>query len=61
MLWEMINASSKPGDVVADFFMGSGSTMKMAIAAGRRGIGIEMETARFNQTVDEIKEITMKQ
>lgn len=55
MLRQIINASSKPGDVVADFFMGSGSTMKAAIALGRRGIGVELEKERFLTTVEEIK------
>ncbi|WP_224505204.1 site-specific DNA-methyltransferase, partial [Escherichia coli] len=32
MLWQIINASSRPGDLVADFFMGSGSTIKAALS-----------------------------
>lgn len=60
MLREIISASSKPGDTVADFFMGSGSTIKAAIALGRRGIGVELETERFNQTVCEIREQAKK-
>lgn len=36
MLRQIINASSKPGDVVADFFMGSGSTVKIALELGRQ-------------------------
>lgn len=54
MLRQIINASSRPGDLVADFFMGSGSTIKAAMALGRRAIGIELEEERFTQTVDEI-------
>ncbi|HIA7732010.1 TPA: site-specific DNA-methyltransferase, partial [Escherichia coli] len=55
MLWQIINASSRPGDLVADFFMGSGSTIKAALSLGRRAIGVELEEERFNQTVTEIK------
>jgi len=33
---------SNPGDTVFDPFCGSGTTMKMAKASGRRGIGIEI-------------------
>ncbi|WP_213715725.1 DNA-methyltransferase [Cedecea lapagei] len=55
MLRQIISASSRPGDVVADFFMGSGSTIKAAMELGRRGIGVELEEERFNQTVEEIK------
>ncbi|AMO48874.1 DNA adenine methyltransferase from phage origin [Enterobacter sp. FY-07] len=56
MLRQIISASSRPGDLVADFFMGSGSTIKEAVALGRRAIGVELETARFEQTVAEISE-----
>lgn len=43
------------GDLVADFFMGSGSTVKAALALGRRAIGVELETGRFEQTVREVQ------
>ncbi|TNV22845.1 site-specific DNA-methyltransferase [Buttiauxella sp. B2] len=55
MLQQLITASSRPGDVVADFFMGSGSTIKAAMQLGRRAIGVELEEERFSQTVEEIK------
>lgn len=58
MLQQIITASSRPGDVVADFFMGSGSTIKEALKAGRRAIGVELETERFNQTSQEIRALT---
>ncbi|STD27246.1 DNA methylase N-4/N-6 domain-containing protein [Enterobacter asburiae] len=51
MLRQIISASSKPGDVVADFFMGSGSTVKVALELGRQAIGVELEEERFNQTL----------
>ncbi|HDU8042135.1 TPA: site-specific DNA-methyltransferase [Cronobacter sakazakii] len=56
MLRQIISASSRPGDIVADFFMGSGSTIKAAHALGRRAIGVELELERFNQTVKELRE-----
>lgn len=57
MLQQIIAASSRPGDLIADFFMGSGSTIKEALKAGRRAIGVELETERFMQTVSEIEKI----
>ena len=54
MLEQIISASSRPGDVVADFFMGSGSTVKAALRLGRKAIGVELNTERLEQTVDEI-------
>ncbi|HBA8920477.1 TPA: site-specific DNA-methyltransferase [Escherichia coli] len=58
MLQQIISASSRPGDVVADFFMGSGSTIKAAMALGRRATGVELEAERFHQTVREIQDLT---
>lgn len=55
MLQQIINASSQPGDVVADFFMGSGSTLKAALQLGRKAIGVELEEERFSQTVKEVR------
>ena len=57
MLRQIINASSRPGDTVADFFMGSGSTIKAALELGRHAIGVELEDERFNQTVSEVREL----
>lgn len=57
MMRHIIQASSRPGDVVADFFMGSGATIKAAQALGRRSIGVELEEERFLQTVKEVGQI----
>ncbi|HCP5352853.1 TPA: site-specific DNA-methyltransferase [Escherichia coli] len=57
MLQQIISASSRPGDLVADFFMGSGSTVKAAMALGRRATGVELETERFEQTVREVQDL----
>lgn len=55
MMLDIISASTRPGDVVADFFMGSGSTIKAALQLGRHAIGVELEEERFLQTVSEIE------
>ncbi|MHC0464572.1 DNA-methyltransferase [Kosakonia cowanii] len=57
MLQQIINASSRPGDLVADFFMGSGSTIKAAMSLGRRALGVELESERFVQTTNEVKAV----
>lgn len=54
MMEHIIRSSSRPGDVVADFFMGSGSTVKAALKLGRKAIGVEIEEERFLQTVEEV-------
>ncbi|HAN8174747.1 TPA: site-specific DNA-methyltransferase, partial [Escherichia coli] len=61
MLRQIIEASSRPGDLVADFFMGSGSTVKAALSLERRAIGVELEAVRFNQTVKEINALVVNQ
>lgn len=54
MMRDIIAASSRPGDVVADFFMGSGATIKAAKALGRYALGVELEEERFKQTLIEL-------
>ncbi|MFP1915043.1 DNA-methyltransferase [Lonsdalea quercina] len=54
MMSDIIAASSRPGDIVADFFMGSGVTIKEALKLGRNGLGVELEEDRFQQTEREI-------
>ena len=49
MLEHIINASSRPGDVVLDCFMGSCSAGKACKALGRHFIGIELDDEIFNQ------------
>ncbi|KGT87227.1 DNA adenine methylase [Erwinia typographi] len=58
LMEHIIIASSRPGDVVADFFMGSGATLKAAVKHGRSAIGVELEEERFIQTQEEINRLT---
>lgn len=59
MMEHIINSSSREGDVVADFFMGSGATIKAALKLNRRVIGVELETDRFEQTKEEINNMKL--
>lgn len=54
MMEHIIKTSSREGDLVADFFMGSGATIKAALKNNRRVLGVELEKERFEQTKAEI-------
>lgn len=60
MMEHIIRSSSREGDLVADFFMGSGATLKSALKLNRRVLGAELEKERFEQTEQEIKTLTCK-
>lgn len=47
---------SNPGDAVLTPFMGVGSEVYGAVAAGRRGIGIELKESYYRQAVRNVKE-----
>ncbi|KFD18316.1 hypothetical protein GTPT_2506 [Tatumella ptyseos ATCC 33301] len=44
--------------MVADFFMGSGSTIKAALHCGRRASGLEPGSERFDITVHEMRKMS---
>ena len=65
LLERIIKASSNPGDVVFDCFMGSGTTQAVAMKLGRRFIGadinlgaVEITTKRLLKVTTEIQENT---
>jgi site-specific DNA-methyltransferase (adenine-specific) len=51
----LIEQSSKPGEVVADPFMGSGSVGVAALELGRRFIGTDLNPAAVRLTADRLK------
>jgi DNA modification methylase len=51
----LIRNSTKPGDVVMDLFMGSGTTGVAALASDRRFIGVEMDERFFDLACERIK------
>jgi site-specific DNA-methyltransferase (adenine-specific) len=56
LLRHIISASSRPGDVVLDCFMGSGSTGVACRELGREFIGIELDAEYFRKASDRINQ-----
>lgn len=58
LLDRIITASSNPGDLVVDPFMGSGTTGVAAVRHGRRFIGIEQNSEFLDLAIARLKETT---
>lgn len=54
MMEHIITASSRPGDVVFDPFMGGGTTGVAAVGAGRRFIGSELDQEYYRSALERI-------
>ena len=50
LLYKLISASSNPGDLVFDCFMGSGTTQAVAMKLGRRFIGADINLGSIQTT-----------
>ncbi|VAW16418.1 Type II restriction adenine-specific methylase [hydrothermal vent metagenome] len=57
LLYRIINATTKPGDVVLDPFFGTGTTGAVAKKLGRHFIGIERESVYVNAALERIANI----
>lgn len=57
LLTKMIQYSSNEGDVVADFFLGSFSTAKVAIGLNRYATGFELNKEMFKHQIKEVEKI----
>lgn len=55
LLERIIQASSNPGDIVADFFMGSGTTIAVAKKLGRNYIGCDSSEISYGITKKRIE------
>lgn len=64
ILERIIKASSNPGDIVFDCFMGSGTTQTVAMKLGRRFIGADINMGAIDTTVKRLvkiqKELTVQ-
>lgn len=61
LLERIINASSKEGDLVADFFIGSGTTAAVAQKLGRRWIGCDINIGAIQTTTKRLNQIIAEQ
>ena len=55
LIEHIITASSRPGDVVVDFFMGSASTGKAALKHGRKFIGADLSSELVASASESLK------
>ena len=56
LLAHMLNASTKPGALVLDAFMGSGATGDACLQLGRRFIGIERDREHFESACHRLQQ-----
>lgn len=57
LLYKLISASTNPGDLVFDCFMGSGTTQAVAMKLGRRFIGADINLGAVDTTVKRLLKI----
>lgn len=55
LMMQLIKDFTKPGDVILDPFMGTGTTIIAALACGRKAIGIEKDARRFKLALARIR------
>lgn len=57
LLYKLISASSKPGDIVFDCFMGSGTAPAVAMKLGRKFIGADINSGSVQVTTKRLVEV----
>lgn len=58
LIERVLTLGSKPGDIVLDSFLGSGTTAAVAQKMGRRYIGIELGNHAYTHCVPRLKKVT---
>jgi len=57
LLKRIISASTNPGDIIGDFFCGSGTTLHAAQTLNRKWIGVDHSEKSFEITTRRIKSL----
>ncbi|HFK1511937.1 MULTISPECIES: site-specific DNA-methyltransferase [Bacillus cereus group] len=57
LLYKLISASSNPGDIVMDCFMGSGTTLAVAMKTGRKFIGADINLGSIQTTTKRLLKV----
>ena len=57
LIGRIINSSSNEGDIIADFFCGSGTTLVVAKESGRQYIGCDINPKAIEITNDRLNKI----
>jgi len=60
LLERIVRASTNPGDLVLDCFIGSGTTAVAAINSGRRFVGADINLGAVNLTVQRVSQALLK-
>ena len=60
LIERVLNTCSNPGDLVLDFFMGSGTTQAVALKTGRRFIGADINLGAVETTVARLNKLSSK-
>lgn len=61
LLYKLISASSQPGDIVFDCFLGSGTTIAVAQKLGRRWIGCDINKGSIQTSTKRLQNIMVNQ
>ena len=58
LLYKLISASTKPGDIVFDCFMGSGTAQAVAMKLGRRFLGADINLGSIQTTTQRLLKVS---
>jgi site-specific DNA-methyltransferase (adenine-specific) len=59
LMEHIIKISTRPGDMILDFCMGNGTTLKAAQALGRKAVGIDITEIYCRRTVERLRQMNL--